>query len=123
MTYRPRGTLARTLYDKIHNDQYLEGYDMRLVRVPRIHNFTNLYSRDLNFTLFFSRSIKQWYTLTKTLPDRYQKKFLALEKPDETTLHWLDRAKEQSSNLWLQLWHLIARTFLSFFMTQTSING
>lgn len=33
MSYRPRGTLARTLYDKIHNDQYLEGYDMRLVRI------------------------------------------------------------------------------------------
>lgn len=32
MAYRPRGTLARTLYNKIHNDQYLEGYDMRLVR-------------------------------------------------------------------------------------------
>lgn len=31
MAYRPRGTLARTLYDKIHNDQYLEGYDMKLV--------------------------------------------------------------------------------------------
>lgn len=34
MSYRPRGTLARTLYDKIHNDEYLEGYDMRLVRMP-----------------------------------------------------------------------------------------
>lgn len=32
MAYRPRGTLARTLYDKVHNDQYLEGYDMSLVR-------------------------------------------------------------------------------------------
>lgn len=32
MAYRPRGTLARALYDKIHNDQYLEGYDMSLVR-------------------------------------------------------------------------------------------
>lgn len=31
MAYRPRGTLARTLYDKIHNDQHLEGYDMKLV--------------------------------------------------------------------------------------------
>lgn len=31
MAYRPRGTLARALYDKIHNDQYLEGYDMNLV--------------------------------------------------------------------------------------------
>ncbi|XP_031620489.1 methyltransferase-like protein 9 [Contarinia nasturtii] len=94
MTYRPRGTLARTLYDKIHNDQYLEGYDMRL-----------------------------WYTLTTRLPERFQKKFLALEQPDETTLHWLNRARKLSSNLWLQLWHLFARTFLSFFMTQTSING
>lgn len=37
MTYRPRGTLARTLYDKIHNDQYLEGYDMRLVRINRAY--------------------------------------------------------------------------------------
>lgn len=35
MSYRPRGTLARTLYDKIHNDQYLEGYDMRLVRIQK----------------------------------------------------------------------------------------
>lgn len=31
MAYRPRGTLARALYDKIRNDNYLEGYDMRLV--------------------------------------------------------------------------------------------
>lgn len=38
MTYRPRGTLARTLYDKIHNDQYLEGYDMRLVSLKSIHH-------------------------------------------------------------------------------------
>lgn len=29
--YRPRGALARTLYEKVHNDQYLEGYDMKLV--------------------------------------------------------------------------------------------
>lgn len=35
MTYRPRGTLARTLYDKIHNDHYLEGYDMRLVSLEK----------------------------------------------------------------------------------------
>lgn len=39
MSYRPRGTLARTLYDKIHNDQYLEGYDMRLVRIQHKKDF------------------------------------------------------------------------------------
>lgn len=65
----------------------------------------------------------KWYTLSKPLPDPYQKHFVPLEKPDEATLHWLDQAKELSSNLWLQLWHLVARTFLGFFMTQTSING
>lgn len=41
MSYRPRGTLARTLYDKIHNDQYVEGYDMRLVCINS-HNLCNL---------------------------------------------------------------------------------
>lgn len=25
--YRPRGTLARALFEKVHNDQYLESYD------------------------------------------------------------------------------------------------
>lgn len=63
------------------------------------------------------------YTLSQTLPDRYQMKFLALEQPDKTTLHWMDQAKELSSNIWLQLWRLVARWFLSFFLTQTSIDG
>lgn len=73
--------------------------------------------RNTPYTLY------QWYTLAKALPEKYQLKFLPLERPDEATLNWLERAKELSSNLWLQLWHLVARTFLSFFMTQTSING
>lgn len=50
MTYRPRGTLARTLYDKIHNDQYVEGYDMRLVRV---HWFNQLFTKIAKLTQFF----------------------------------------------------------------------
>lgn len=42
MAYRPRGTLARTLFNKIHNDQYLEGYDMKLVstQMPAFPSFT-----------------------------------------------------------------------------------
>lgn len=31
MSYRPRGVLARAVYEKVHNDQYLDGYDMQLV--------------------------------------------------------------------------------------------
>lgn len=33
MSYRPRGILARAVYEKVHNDQYLDGYDMQLVSV------------------------------------------------------------------------------------------
>lgn len=28
-----------------------------------------------------------------------------------------------SSNIWLHLWHALARSVLQFFMTQTDING
>lgn len=31
MAYRPRGVVARAVYEKVHNDQYLDGYDMKLV--------------------------------------------------------------------------------------------
>lgn len=37
MTYRPRGVFARALYDKVNNDRYIEGYDMKLVSVV-VHN-------------------------------------------------------------------------------------
>lgn len=33
MSYRPRGILARAVYEKVHNDQYLDGYDMQLVSI------------------------------------------------------------------------------------------
>lgn len=41
MSYKPRGVLARTVYEKVHNDQYLDGFDMKLVcillfRAPKI---------------------------------------------------------------------------------------
>ncbi|KAJ6645450.1 Protein-L-histidine N-pros-methyltransferase [Pseudolycoriella hygida] len=94
MTYRPRGVFARALYDKVNNDRYLEGYDMRL-----------------------------WYKLPNELPEKYQSKFVQLEEPDDTTRRWLDEAKVLSANLWLQIWHIIARLFLATFMTQTDVNG
>lgn len=117
MAYRPRGTLARTLFNKIHNDQYLDGYDMKLVSplMPAALPVAQTH-QPLQLSL-------QWYTLSKPLPGQYQSKFLPLEKPDDITLNWLEQAKQLSGNLWLQLWHLTARLFLGFFMTQTSING
>lgn len=44
-------------------------------------------------------------------------------EPDHILLDWLDKAKRLSASLWLQVWHTIARMFLSAFMTQTDVNG
>lgn len=65
----------------------------------------------------------QWYSLTKLLPAKYQGKFVKFDEPDSSTLQWLEEAKALSGSLWLQIWHIIARLFLGFFMTQTSVNG
>ena len=29
--YRPRGTLARAIFEKVHNDDFIDDYDTRLV--------------------------------------------------------------------------------------------
>lgn len=94
MSYRPRGALARALYDKLHSDDFINSYDMR-----------------------------QWYELSRLLPAKYQNKFVKIEEPDPTTLQWIHEAKEMSGRFWLQIWHLVARMFLGCFMTQTSVNG
>ncbi|EDW09815.1 protein-L-histidine N-pros-methyltransferase [Drosophila mojavensis] len=92
--YRPRGTLARVIYAKFHNDNFLENIDTQ-----------------------------QWYSLNCELPQRFQSKFVDLKQPDPTTVRWLERTKMLSSNIWLHLWHALARSVLQFFMTQTDING
>ncbi|XP_016953597.1 protein-L-histidine N-pros-methyltransferase [Drosophila biarmipes] len=92
-TYRPRGTLARVIHAKFHNDNSLEDIDTR-----------------------------KWYCLNQELPPRFQAKFVPLE-PDATTVSWLERTKALSANIWTHLWHALARSILQFFMTQTDING
>ncbi|XP_037945394.1 methyltransferase-like protein 9 isoform X2 [Teleopsis dalmanni] len=92
--YRPRGTLARAIYDKFHNDKWLDEFDTTL-----------------------------WYNLNEELPYVFQRKFLPLLRPDESTIQWLEQAKLLSLNIWLHLWHAFARPFLKLFMTQTDING
>lgn len=67
--------------------------------------------------------ISQWYKLSQILPEKYQSKFISLEEPDDITLSWLEKAKQTSANLWLQIWHILARFFLGFFLTQTDVNG
>lgn len=58
MTYRPRGYIAKALYDKYNNDRYINSLDLT-----------------------------DWYTLNKPLPEKYQTKFVSFE-PDEITLNW-----------------------------------
>lgn len=123
MAYRPRGLLARAVYEKVHNDQYLDGYDMQLVserKVPlsymRVPIFHHRFSAQ--------RPAAQWYKLTRPLDaERFQQRFVPMEEPDRRTLHWLDAARKLSSNFWLQLWHVVARMVLTTFMTQTDANG
>lgn len=41
---RPRGALARALYDKYHNDAFIENYDMKLwYKLP--NDGTDIYER------------------------------------------------------------------------------
>ncbi|XP_055644666.1 protein-L-histidine N-pros-methyltransferase [Toxorhynchites rutilus septentrionalis] len=93
MSYSPRGYLARLVVDKSRIDKTLDNCDM-----------------------------KKWYILPK-IPQKYEDTFVDLKQPDEITLMWLKESKETSSKFWLQLWHLLAKTLLSVFMTQTDING
>lgn len=42
---------------------------------------------------------------------------------DGATQKWLDEARETSSKLWTQIYHVLARLFLGLFLTQTDLNG
>ncbi|XP_053695725.1 protein-L-histidine N-pros-methyltransferase [Sabethes cyaneus] len=93
MAYVPRGFFARLAIDKSRNDEHLANCNM-----------------------------SNWYSLSKP-PEKYADRFIDMRQPDEITLSWLERSKEISSKLLLQLWHLLAKAILSVFMTQTDVNG
>lgn len=54
---------------------------------------------------------------------RYRRKFFDLVEPDDLTMKWIEKSKEKSFDLWLQVWHLVAKFFLKIFLTQTCCNG
>ncbi|XP_050301605.1 protein-L-histidine N-pros-methyltransferase [Anthonomus grandis grandis] len=92
--YRPRGSLARALHEKVLQDQYLNRLDKN-----------------------------EWYYVDLTkLPKELSSKFVQLN-PDEETLKFLDESEMKSDWIMTQLWHMLVKVFLGFFMTQTSING
>lgn len=38
-------------------------------------------------------------------------------------MQWISESKAKSSDLWLQIWHIVAKLFLKIFLTQTCSNG
>uniref|UniRef100_A0A336K8Q6 CSON000642 protein n=1 Tax=Culicoides sonorensis TaxID=179676 RepID=A0A336K8Q6_CULSO len=100
MNSRPKGALAQALYCKLNNDLQMENFDYR-----------------------------SWYQLGPDTPDtihhicpRYKAKFVEMSV-DDSTKQFLEEARETSSKLWTQIYHIIARLFLGLFMTQTDLNG
>jgi hypothetical protein len=65
----------------------------------------------------------QWYHCDLSrVPAELASKFVELG-PDDDTIQFLQRSEEKSDWILTQIWHSIVKTFLGWFMTQTSING
>lgn len=113
---RPRGYLAQALYDKYNNDQYIENYDYSLwYKLPNdgkeiADKYVRYEQRDKTFAD------------VSTL-HRYRARFFDLQEPDGMTMQWIAESKAKSSDLWLQIWHIVAKLFLKIFLTQTCSNG
>ncbi|KAJ8713372.1 hypothetical protein PYW07_013742 [Mythimna separata] len=92
--YRPRSALARAMYEKQHNDRYLQELDQN-----------------------------EWYRVNKDrlTPDLI-KKFVQLY-PDEETKAFLSASIDKSSWVWTQIWYLLAKAVLRHFWSVTDING
>lgn len=113
---RPRGYLAQALYDKYNNDQYIENYDYSLwYKLPNdgkeiADKYVRYEQRD--------KTLANVSTL-----HRYRARFFDLQEPDGMTMQWIAESKTKSSDLWLQIWHIVAKLFLKIFLTQTCSNG
>lgn len=65
----------------------------------------------------------QWYNVKlEKLPKALASKFVQLD-PDEDTQNFIRYSEEKSDWIFTQIWHSIAKAFLGWFMSQTSING
>ena len=94
------------------------GHELIRVNVP--------FDVDCCCCFFFINGLgRQWYRVdAASLDEATASRFVQLAADDDAdTLAFLDGCQEQSNAVFTQMWHLLARTFLSFFVTQTSING
>ena len=72
----------------------------------------------------FSFVSSQWYTVNLGgIGPEAGKLFLQLDSTDPETQVFLERCQERSDAVFTQLFHLVARTLLAPFVSQTSING
>uniref|UniRef100_A0A1B6M475 Methyltransferase-like protein 9 n=1 Tax=Graphocephala atropunctata TaxID=36148 RepID=A0A1B6M475_9HEMI len=92
--FRPRGALARALYNKQLMDCQLECMD---------HD-------------------KWYYVDGSQVPVEMRRTFLPLAL-DEETRQFLDNCNDKSDALLTQIWHSIVKSLLRWFLTQTDING
>ncbi|XP_075978914.1 protein-L-histidine N-pros-methyltransferase isoform X4 [Anticarsia gemmatalis] len=132
--YRPRSALARALYEKQHNDRYLQELDQNEYTIENNKDcycitdatFLNLVSnkkkrkeKDRQLDLLLSK----WYRVNKDrLSPDLVRKFVQLY-PDEETKEFLSSSIEKSSWVWTQCWYLIAKAVLRHFWSVTDING
>ena len=66
----------------------------------------------------------QWYSVNlEAVTPSIRSKFVQLDAEDEQTLRFLNQCHEKSDAVFTQLWHLLAKTIMSPFVAQTSING
>lgn len=94
LSFRPKGSLARALYEKQKHDEFLEQFDK-----------------------------KQWYHCNlDDLPESLASKFVQLS-PDQDTISFLEQSERKSDWILMQIWHSLVKLILGWFMTQTSING
>ena len=89
---------------------------------------SDLFARPLNEesdkSCFFSFVSSQWYTVNLGgIEPEAGKLFLQLDSTDPETQVFLERCQERSDAVFTQLFHLVARTLLAPFVSQTSING
>lgn len=71
----------------------------------------------------FSSVYFQWYKVKlEKMPESLASKFVQLD-PDADTQNFIHQSEEKSEWFLTQIWHSIAKAFLSWFMSQTSING
>lgn len=84
----------------------------------------SVYTKILQDNEFEKFNRSKWYEVDVSGMDpRLARLLLVLDASDASTQAFLDACRDASDAVLTQLWHLVARTCMSPFLTQTAING